>query len=144
MKDCSLAIGALFVVGVAFAWLKNKLPNMLGKWLDTKIDYLFEKGGPEEDKLIYALVVYAEEKMKREFPGDKKGKEKFKLVADKVIKLIAPVLDFLPGFIKTAVLKKSGKLAEVIERSVKVMKHVLEEHKSEVKNTIDGGEKTAG
>jgi len=132
MQDWLFAIGAGFAVSAAFAWLINKLPVILGKWLDAKIDYLFEKGGPAEDRLIYALVVYAEDKLKQEFTTGG-GSEKFKLVANKIMTLLMPVLDFLPGFIKKAVMKKSDKLAEAIERNVKVMKHVLSECQKEHK-----------
>jgi len=138
MQDWILALGVGFALSAMFGWLINKLPKILGKWLDKKIDFIFEKGGPAEDKLFYALVVYAEHKLNSEFADGKKGEEKFKLVADKIMTLLMPALDFLPAFVKSAIIKKSDKLAVVIEHNVKIMKYVLdknqEEHKGDIEN----------
>ena len=134
-----IAAGAGIVIGILFRFCQKKLPKIIGKWLDDRIDIFFALGGPAEDKLIYAIVEYAEYYFKKEFPSGGAGREKYKFVADKIISMLMPVLNFpVISILKKSVLSKSDKIAKIIEANVEKVKKTLKENMNEHRIAEEG------
>lgn len=74
---------AAAAVCTALGWSIKKIPDLLAAKAIEYISLLFEKGGPAEDKLLVAHLVYAEEKF-----GPGTGAQKAAYLVEKIISLI--------------------------------------------------------
>ncbi len=75
-------VGVIVVVG-ALVYAIKKVPDLLADKAVTFLEILFVRGGPAEDKLLVAHLVYAEEKF-----GPGSGAQKAKWLVDKGVMLI--------------------------------------------------------
>jgi len=117
--DVGIGLAIVFALG----WAVKKLPKIWGDWLEKQIAKVFEAGDDIDDELVLALCHWAEKKIAKEFPeGGPLGKQKYQLVAGKLISL-------LPVQWRILVSPKSEKLAKVIEANVLKMKEILAKQK---------------
>lgn len=98
---------AIAVACSVLGWSIINIPNMLADKATEYLLLLFEKGGPAEDKLLVAHLVYAEEKF-----GPGTGAQKAKFLVEKLVALIP-----MPYRIVANSAKVRGKAEELLQKS---------------------------
>lgn len=79
IQNYGIGLAILGILGLAL----KKIPSMIESKVISALDKMFEKGGPAEDKLLVALIDYAEF---RYGPGS--GAVKAKYCVDKIMAML--------------------------------------------------------
>ena len=116
-----LGIGTLIPLGFMFA--KKYIPNIIGKFVGSKIDDSFKHIDDIKDEkkkeLIKNIAIDIVKLVEYEIPDKGMGKEKYKKAAEKLIN----ILPFLKG--------KEEMICELIESSVLVVNEKFKEKANE-------------